>query len=51
MVMETKDIEVILERYGLERILEDNRVTLLEIVDILEQLGYINLEMYQEDWE
>jgi len=44
-----EEIENILERYGLERILEDNRVSLVEIVDLLVDLGYLDLEMYEDE--
>jgi len=42
-------LEYILENYGIERILEDNRWTMLEVLDLLEELGYICLDMYVSD--
>lgn len=47
--MKQQEIEDILERYGLERILEDNLTTLTTVLDILVDLGYLDLEMYDED--
>ena len=45
--MDEESIEMILELYGLDRILEDNRKTLIELIDILVVLGYLDLEMYE----
>jgi len=44
-----KVIEELLERYGLDRMLEDNYISLSEALQLLEDLGYINLEMYVDD--
>ena len=49
MVLKLSEVDHILELYGLERILEDNNKTLVEILDILCDLGYIDMEMYQEE--
>ena len=47
-------ISELIEMYGLDRILEDNQMSLVEAVDILVELGYLNLEQYmieeQEDY-
>jgi hypothetical protein len=40
------DITDLLDKYGIERILEDNQWKLCEILEILEELGYIHLGMY-----
>lgn len=47
--MDVKEVEELLELYGLERILEDNRTSITEIVDILIDLGYLDLDMYLEE--
>ena len=39
----------ILETYGLDRILEDNDLTKEMVVTLLEDLGYLYLDMYDED--
>lgn len=44
--MKPSEIEEILEQYGLDRVLEDNQTNLVEVMGILEQLGYIYLDMY-----
>lgn len=46
MVMQPNQIAEILELYGLERILEDNQITLVEAIEILEELQFLDLEMY-----
>lgn len=46
--MKLSEIEDILERYGLDRILEDNQMTLTEVLDLLVDLGYLELEMYDD---
>ena len=47
--MKKEDIEQVLESHGLDRILEDNLTTLVDILDILVDLGYLNLDMYGSD--
>jgi len=42
-------LQDILDRYGLDRILEDNQLKLTEALDILEELGFLCLEMYEEE--
>ena len=42
-------IKEMLELYGLQRILEDNLTTLPEILDILIDLGYLDLDMYERE--
>lgn len=49
--MKIDRIAEILELYGLERVLEDNRTNLVEIMDILIDLGYLDLDMYTLDDE
>jgi hypothetical protein len=44
--MKLTRVKWILEAYGLERILEDNQMMLSEALDILCDLGYIDLDMY-----
>jgi len=47
--MKEENIEQVLESYGLDRILEDNLTTLVDVLDILIDLGYLNLDMYGGD--
>ena len=49
MYQETKRVRRILETYGLDRILEDNDITIEQVVTLLEDLGYLYLEMYEEE--
>lgn len=49
MYQETKRVRRILEAYGLDRILEDNDITIEQVVTLLEDLGYLYLEMYEEE--
>lgn len=44
--MTQDDITDLLDKYGIERVLEDNQWKLCEILEILEELGYIHLDMY-----
>ena len=44
--MTQDDITDLLDKYGIERILEDNQWKTYEILEILEELGYIHLDMY-----
>lgn len=46
--MTQDDITDLLDKYGIERILEDNQWKLCEILEILEELGYIHLDMYTD---
>jgi hypothetical protein len=45
-IMTQDDITDLLDKYGIERILEDNQWKTYEILEILEELGYIHLDMY-----
>jgi len=36
----------LVEAYGLERILEDAQITLPEVLDILDELGFLHLGIY-----
>jgi hypothetical protein len=47
--MKSHEVYEILEKYGLERILEDNNMTLVEILDLLCDLGFLELDMYLEE--
>lgn len=47
--MKLKRVLYLLETYGIDRILEDNMTTLPEILDLLVDLGYIDLDMYEEE--
>ena len=47
--MTKSEINEILDAYGLERILEDNGHVIADVVDILEELGFIDLEQYRDD--
>lgn len=47
--MNKQRIEEMVEAYGLERLLEDNQMTLVDMLDIMENLGYLELEMYEEE--
>jgi len=46
---EKDDIVEILDLYGLERILEDNYIDLPDAISILEELGFVCLEMYLKE--
>jgi len=47
--MTKSEIEDLLDRYGLYRILEDSGLVMADVIDILEELGFIDLEQYQND--
>jgi len=47
--MKKDEITHLLDLYGIDRILEDNQWTLPEMLDLLEELGYICLDMYVSD--
>lgn len=40
-------IKDVLMGYGLNRILEDNGLSLIEAIDILDELGFVYLDMYE----
>ena len=44
--MKLEEVRDILEAYGIDRILEDNRMTLADVIDIMTDLGYLHLDMY-----
>lgn len=46
MNKELKHITELLDRYGLEQILEDNEITVEKCLQILDELGYVYLDMY-----
>ncbi len=41
-------IKDILVNYGLAQVLRDNQITIVEVIEVLEELGYINLEQYDD---
>ena len=43
-----KQIKAIIENYGYQRILADHNLTLWKTLEILDDLGYILLERYEE---
>lgn len=47
--MKREEVTEILEAYGLERILEDHHMDLPFVLDLLNELGYINLEQYIDE--
>ena len=47
--MTKSEINEILDAYGLEMILEDSGLVIADVVDILEELGFIDLEQYRND--
>lgn len=47
--MTDDEVEFILEKYGLERILEDAQMTLVGMVSLMNELGYLYLEQYEEE--
>jgi len=47
--MTRQEIEKILESVGLEMILGDAYLDLPEVLDILQDLGYIDLSEYEEE--
>lgn len=47
--MTRSDVEGLLETYGLERILEDSETDLASMLLILNDLGFIYLEMYDDN--
>jgi len=47
--MNEDDIQQIIDTRGLDNILEDHDITLPFVLDIMDQLGYINLERYEEE--
>ena len=42
-------ISELIELYGVDRILEDNQLTIQQVITLLEDLGYLELDMYKED--
>jgi len=40
------NITELIEAYGLDRILEDAQITLPEALDILDELGFLHLDIY-----
>lgn len=46
--MTREQVEELVDAYGLERILQDSETDLIECLQILDELGYIYLEMYND---
>jgi hypothetical protein len=44
-------ISELLSKYGLRQILVDSNITIVEALEILEELGFVDLEQYQEEEE
>jgi hypothetical protein len=47
--MDRKEIKTLLDKYGIKHILKESELTLLDMLEILSDLGYINLEKYEEE--
>lgn len=47
--MKSLYIEDIIGRYGTARILEDHNLTVADVIEILDELRYIDLEMYLDE--
>lgn len=47
--MEDDEVEFILEKYGLDRILEDAQMTLVDVLSLMNELGYVYLDQYEEE--
>jgi len=39
-------ITELIDLYGLDRLLEDSQITLAEALDILDELGFLHLDLY-----
>ena len=39
----------LLETYGIERILEDSQTDMPSVLMVLDELGFVELEMYDDD--
>lgn len=39
----------LLETYGIERILEDSQTDMPSVLIVLDELGFVELEMYDDD--
>lgn len=39
----------LLETYGIDRILEDSRTDMPSVLMVLDELGFVELEMYDDD--
>lgn len=47
--MEIEDIEDIIDKYGVERVLEDHRLSWAVVLQILDECRYIDLEDYTDE--
>lgn len=48
MIESYENIQEILDCYGFESILRDNNITLFEVLEVLDDHGYIDLSIYEE---
>jgi len=49
--MNKRIIKQLLKDYGLRQILEDNNISIVEVLQVLDELGYLDLEQYNADDE
>ena len=42
-------ISYLIQRYGVRQILADNNITIVEAFEVLDELGFIDLEQYRNE--
>ena len=42
-------ISTLLQKYGLRQLLADSNITIVEALEILDELGFIDLEQYRNE--
>jgi hypothetical protein len=47
--MQKEQIQRLIEDYGLKNILADHNLTMWKVLEILDNLGYIYLERYEQE--
>jgi len=47
--MDKQYISKLLSQYGLRQILADSNITIVEALEVLEELGFIDLEQYGDE--
>jgi hypothetical protein len=47
--MEREEIKKLLDAYGFQHIIKENGLTTLDVLELLSDLGYINLEGYCDE--
>ncbi len=47
--MDRQYISKLLSQYGLRQILADSNITIVEALEVLEELGFIDLEQYGDE--